>query len=51
MPGTHLAAALRERGILVRRWDAPRIEEYLRITIGSLEEMEALLRAVREILG
>ena len=51
MPGAHLAAALRERGILVRRWDAPRIEEYLRITIGSQPEMEALLRAVRDILG
>lgn len=51
MPGAQLAAALRERGILVRRWDAPRISEYLRITIGSQAEMEALLRAMREILG
>lgn len=50
MPGAALAAALRERGILVRRWDAPRIADWLRITIGSQAEMEALVRAVTEIL-
>ena len=43
-------AALRERGILVRRWDAPRIADWLRITVGSQAEMEALVRAVTEIL-
>ena len=50
MPGAALAAALRERGIPVRRWDAPRIADWLRITIGSQAEMEALVRAVTEIL-
>ena len=50
MPGAALAAALRERGILVRRWDAPRIADWLRITVGSQAEMEALVRAVTEIL-
>lgn len=50
VPGAALAAALRERGILVRRWDAPRIADWLRITVGSQAEMEALVRAVTEIL-
>ena len=50
MPGAALAAALRERGILVRRWDAPRIADWLRITVGSQAEMEALVRAVTDIL-
>ena len=50
MPGAALAAALRERGILVRRWDAPRIADWLRITVGAQAEMEALVRAVTEIL-
>ena len=50
MPGAALADALREQGILVRRWDAPRIADWLRITVGSQAEMEALIRAVTEIL-
>ena len=50
MPGAAMAAALRERGILVRRWDAPRIADWLRITVGSQAEMETLVRAVTEIL-
>ena len=50
MPGAALAAALRERNILVRRWDAPRIADWLRITIGSRTEMEPLVRALMEIL-
>ena len=51
MPGVALAAALRARGILVRRWDAPRILDWLRITVGSRQEMEALTAALGEILA
>ncbi|MBP3657382.1 MAG: histidinol-phosphate transaminase [Clostridia bacterium] len=50
MAGAQLAAALRQRGILVRRWDAPRISEYLRITIGTREQMETMLEAISAIL-
>lgn len=32
----------KERGIYVRYWDSPRINEYLRITIGTESEMESL---------
>ena len=48
--GEAIYRALRERGILVRHFTAPRIADYNRITIGTREEMEALVLAAREIL-
>ncbi len=48
--GADLYAALRERGILVRHFTAPRIADYNRITVGSREDMEALVAAARAIL-
>lgn len=48
--GGRLFAALRERGILVRHWQDPLIADYLRISIGSDEEMDAFLAAAGEIL-
>ena len=48
--GERIYTALREKGILVRHFTAPRIAEYNRITIGAREEMEALVRAMQEIL-
>ncbi len=41
---------LRERGILVRHFDAPRISNRNRITVGSAEEMELFLAAAGEIV-
>lgn len=46
-----LAAALRERGIIVRHFRLPRIENHLRITIGTPEQNAALLEALSEILS
>lgn len=40
---------LREYGILTRYYNAPRIDNYLRITIGTREEMEAVVAATRKI--
>ncbi|WP_237055534.1 histidinol-phosphate transaminase [Microbulbifer sediminum] len=40
---------LRERQILVRYFNKPRIGDYLRISIGTDAEMDALLEACREI--
>ena len=51
VPGKEIFQKLRERGIIVRRWDADRIAEYLRITIGTDEEMDALIAALKEILA
>jgi len=51
MSGGELYRALRDRGILVRHFDAPRISDYLRITVGSPEEMHALTDALRDILA
>jgi histidinol-phosphate aminotransferase len=44
--GEALFAALRERGILVRRFDKERIRDYLRVSIGTDGEMDAFLEAV-----
>ncbi|MDD5602496.1 MAG: histidinol-phosphate transaminase [Eubacteriales bacterium] len=41
---------LRERGILVRHFDKPGIEDHLRITIGSDGEMDILIDKIHEIL-
>ncbi|MBQ8926899.1 MAG: histidinol-phosphate transaminase [Oscillospiraceae bacterium] len=45
-----LFAALKARHIFVRYWNKPRIDQYLRITIGTPDEMEALFKALAEIL-
>jgi len=45
-----LAARLRQRGIIVRHFRQPRIDQHLRITIGSDEQCATLLQALREIL-
>lgn len=42
---------LRERGILVRHFNAPRIKDFNRITVGSNEQMEALINALEDIIG
>ncbi|MDP1635698.1 MAG: aminotransferase class I/II-fold pyridoxal phosphate-dependent enzyme, partial [Gallionellaceae bacterium] len=46
-----LAAALRSRSIIVRHFSLPRIEQYLRITVGTDEGCQALVGALRDILG
>jgi len=46
-----LAQQLRERAILVRHFKLPRIEQFLRISIGTDAECEALVEALAAILG
>ena len=48
--GGVLYARLKEKGILVRHFDQPRIKDYNRITVGTREEINALLCATQEIL-
>jgi len=48
--GKELASKLREKGILIRRFDMPKISEHIRITIGSKEETEILIKTLKELL-
>ena len=49
IPGGDLYRKLKEKGILVRHFDKPRLENRLRITVGSQQQMEALLTALKEL--
>jgi histidinol-phosphate aminotransferase len=49
--GAALAAALRERAVIVRHFSAPRISDHLRITIGTDAQIDRLLSALSEILA
>ena len=49
--GKRLFDALRERDIVVRRWDRPRIENWLRISVGTRGQVEALLAVVQEVVA
>jgi len=48
--GAAVADALREQRILVRRYDLDPIAGWLRITIGTREQHDRLLQALKEIL-
>ncbi len=45
-PGRDVFAYLRQEGILVRRWDIPEIVDWLRISIGTEEEMRTMIAAL-----
>ena len=49
--GAALQGALREAGVLVRHFERPRIADYLRITVGTDAQCDALLDALAGILG
>ncbi len=48
--GDEIYKKLREKGVLVRHFTAERICEYNRITVGSREQMEILIKSLEEIL-
>lgn len=45
-----VAAALADRGVLVRHFATPRLSDALRVTVGTDEEIDALLAALRAVL-
>ena len=45
-----LFAALKDKGIYVRWWDKDRIRDWLRISVGTQEEMHTLIRTIDEIM-
>lgn len=50
IPAADIFAKLKEKGIYVRYWNKPRINNRLRITIGTDDEMDALKAALMEIV-
>lgn len=49
LDGKKAYQVIKENGILVRRFDTPGIEEYLRITIGTDEQMEKLSSIMKDL--
>jgi len=47
----YVFSELKKRKIYVRYWDKPIIRDYLRITVGTDDEMDALFTALKEILN
>lgn len=48
--GKQLYLGLKAKGILVRHFAQPRIDEFIRITIGTQEQMEITCRALAELV-
>jgi len=48
--GSHLAATLRERAVLVRHFNRPRTGQWLRITVGTEDDTRRLIEALAGIL-
>jgi len=48
--GQELQQGLRDRGVLVRWFNKPRIDRYLRVSIGTDEDMEKMCAACEDIL-
>ena len=51
IPGAKIFDDLRNVGIYVRHFDAPRIDDYLRISIGTDEQMDELFKFLKENYG
>ncbi len=49
--GEAIFDALRAQNIIIRRWNKPRIKDYLRITVGTDAQCQTLIAALDDILG
>ncbi len=50
LPGKQLYLDLKAKGILIRHFDTQRLTDYIRITIGSSEEMAAFVKTIDAIM-
>ena len=50
IPGKELYLKLKEKGVLVRHFDKERLTDFVRITVGNIDEINALLKAIGEII-
>ncbi len=50
VPAVEIFNKLREKGIIVRYFNKPKIDNYLRVTIGTDEEMDAFLKEIEVIV-
>jgi len=48
--GRELYLSLKRAGVLVRHFDKPRLSDFVRITIGSMEQMQTLIKAIDKIM-
>lgn len=48
--GKDIYLKLKEKGVLVRHFDKERLKDYVRITIGSKEQLDVLIDKIKEIL-
>jgi histidinol-phosphate aminotransferase len=48
--GAQMFAKLREKGILVRHFNKEKIADYLRVSIGTDEDMDVFIKACKEII-
>ncbi|MDD5476377.1 MAG: histidinol-phosphate transaminase [Syntrophales bacterium] len=49
--GSYLFGRLREEGILVRHFNKPKVDNFIRVTIGTDEEMDLFLEAIEAVTG
>ena len=49
--GEELFLALRKEGIIVRHWNKPLIDQYLRVTIGTDQQMERFFEFLENYLN
>lgn len=50
LKGSDIYKQIKEKGILIRHFNTPGIEDFVRITIGTADQMQALEKAFEEIL-
>ena len=50
IPSSELYEELRKRGVLIRYFNSPRISDYFRMSMGTMEQMEKVIEIIDEII-